>query len=96
MRLAGLISYSLYLWHVPILIFGLRWAGVSAPVGARDAIVIAVALAACVVVATLSYTFVERPFLDRRRTARDAAPRGAPDRPTAEGTAAPAVPSLAS
>jgi peptidoglycan/LPS O-acetylase OafA/YrhL len=82
LRLAGLISYSLYLWHVPILFYALRWAGVDTPLGARDGVVIAMALACCVAAATLSYTFVERPFLQRRRTA--------------EGTAAPAVPSLVS
>jgi peptidoglycan/LPS O-acetylase OafA/YrhL len=93
LRLAGLISYSLYLWHVPILLYGLRWAGVSTPLSAGDGVVIALALAVCVVVATLSYTFVERPFMDRRRSA-PSAPRSR--HVTAEGTAAPAVPSLAS
>jgi peptidoglycan/LPS O-acetylase OafA/YrhL len=67
LRLAGLVSYSLYLWHVPILVHGLRWAGVEAPFGPRDAVVIAFALAACVAVAVLSYAFVERPFLQHRR-----------------------------
>jgi peptidoglycan/LPS O-acetylase OafA/YrhL len=67
LRLAGLISYSLYLWHVPILVYGLKWAGVSAPIGAVDGVVIALVLACCVGVATLSYALVERPFFDRAR-----------------------------
>jgi peptidoglycan/LPS O-acetylase OafA/YrhL len=94
LRLAGLISYSLYLWHVPILFYGLRWAGVAAPVGARDGVAIAIAHAGCVLASTLSYRFVERPFFEGRgRADAPAAPERAA---TAEGTAAPAVPSLAS
>jgi peptidoglycan/LPS O-acetylase OafA/YrhL len=94
LRLAGLISYSLYLWHVPVLMYGLRWAGVTTPLGARDGVVIALALACCVLVATLSYTFVERPFFERRNGQTTRA--RAPEPSTSEGTAAPAVPSLAS
>jgi peptidoglycan/LPS O-acetylase OafA/YrhL len=68
LRLAGLVSYSLYLWHAPILIYAMRWAGVAAPLGARDAVVLAFALALSVAVAVLSYTLVERPFLQRKAT----------------------------
>jgi peptidoglycan/LPS O-acetylase OafA/YrhL len=67
LRFAGLVSYSLYLWHVPILLAGFAWLGVRAPLDARDGVFIALVLACCVVVAVLSYTFVERPFLQRRR-----------------------------
>lgn len=65
LRLAGLVSYSLYLWHAPIIYYAITWAGVATPLGARDAIVIALALAFSVAVAVVSYAFVERPFVQR-------------------------------
>ena len=67
----GLISYSLYLWHWPVIVFqqmsGLMRAGSVAP--ARFAIQItqgrsniAFELVASLILATLSWRFVERPF----------------------------------
>jgi peptidoglycan/LPS O-acetylase OafA/YrhL len=54
---AGLISYSLYLWHWPVLILSRYWrdgyAGWPETVGW---------LALAVLLATLSWAFVERPF----------------------------------
>ncbi len=55
----GLISYSLYLWHWPLLVFGHHFGELS--LIERLTIVIA-----SLVVATLSWRFIERPF--RRRT----------------------------
>jgi peptidoglycan/LPS O-acetylase OafA/YrhL len=59
-RFLGKISYSLYLWHWPILILGGIWL-----VGPLDTIssTQAVALAALAIpVATISWMFVEEPF----------------------------------
>lgn len=57
----GLISYSLYLWHWPILV-GARYLAF----GELEPIEILAALAAMFVLAILSWRYVERPF----RTAR--------------------------
>ena len=57
MRIIGLFSYSLYLWHLPI-IHG------DVPLFAGAPLVIA--LGEAFMVAYLSYQFVERPFLKRR------------------------------
>lgn len=60
---AGMISYSLYVWHVVIFEVVVDHTGTWRPLP-RVVVGVAVALA----VATLSYRFVERPFLRRRRT----------------------------
>jgi len=60
----GMISYSLYLWHWPMVVFqgasGMLVQGVSTKT-AKVAI-----LAASFVIATLSWRFVEQPFRGRR------------------------------
>ncbi len=61
MRFIGLISYSLYLWHLPIL------SGRFLPFSQLPT---AVNLVAAFVVAYLSYTLVERPFLRLRLATR--------------------------
>jgi peptidoglycan/LPS O-acetylase OafA/YrhL len=58
----GLISYSLYLWHWPLIVFtGYRQGMDLRPL--QSAAVIAASLAA----AWLSWRFIERPFRDHRR-----------------------------
>ena len=63
LRYAGRISYSLYLWHLPILMLGPRhvppgWPGT------------AILLAVSIVTAAASYHLVERPFLALRMSSR--------------------------
>jgi len=55
----GLISYSLYLWHWPLLVFArsVGWRARGLP-----EIPAAVLLAGIAVIAWLSYRFIERPF----------------------------------
>ena len=61
MRFTGLISYSLYLWHWPLLVFYRQYMDGKMP-SARMAVVIAVVAYA---VSALSWKFVERPFRKR-------------------------------
>lgn len=57
----GLISYSLYLWHWPVLIFARQWV-----VGEPGVPLKIVLLAISVILAVLSWRYVERPFRGRR------------------------------
>lgn len=59
----GLISYSLYLWHWPILVFFRVWNNGMAPKGMEIAALLALSLT----VSALSWRFIEQPF---RRTTR--------------------------
>jgi peptidoglycan/LPS O-acetylase OafA/YrhL len=65
MRIVGLCSYSLYLWHLPI-IHG------SVPLLAN--MPVPLVIAGAFLVAYLSYQLIERPFLNhrQRQTAKDA------------------------
>lgn len=64
-RFIGLISYSLYLWHEPILAaFTPHFA--TAPLVLRDVGALAVGVFVAIPVAYVSYQLVERPFLRRR------------------------------
>lgn len=56
----GLISYSLYLWHWPIIVFTVLGLGHSLQMGEKLAV-----LVACVFAATGSWYFIERPFRKR-------------------------------
>lgn len=60
MRTIGLFSYSLYLWHLPVI------HGDIPLLASRP---LALALGCVFLVAYLSYQFVERPFLKRRHRA---------------------------
>ena len=57
----GLISYSLYLWHWPILVFARAW--LVRPLTTLEAVGL---IAASFVVADLSWRFVESPFRGKR------------------------------
>ncbi len=56
----GLISYSLYLWHWPMLTFANYW-GLSEAPGSRQAIL----LLASLVVSAVTWRWVEQPFRKR-------------------------------
>lgn len=64
-RIIGLFSFSLYLWHLPV-IHGKTPFFASAP--------LALAIAGAFLVAYLSYQLVERPFLVRRHRQSDSKP----------------------
>lgn len=63
----GLVSYSLYLWHWPIIVFWKYW---REPVGLREK---GAVLLCCFLAAGLSYLFVERPL---RRMRIESGPKG--------------------
>lgn len=63
----GLVSYSAYLWHQPVLVFG-RLSGFD-----RPGLVVALALTAIsLILAVLTYRFVEQPARDRKWLTRPA------------------------
>lgn len=62
----GVISYGVYLWHLPLLL-AMREAGVLPSALAPRTLVV---LAVTVVVAAVSWRVVERPFIDRERRPR--------------------------
>jgi peptidoglycan/LPS O-acetylase OafA/YrhL len=64
-RFIGLVSYSLYLWHWPLIVFWRFWR-IAPPTAAETAGVVAASFAA----ATLSWWLVERPFRKRTLLAR--------------------------
>jgi hypothetical protein len=59
-RFLGKISYSLYLWHWPILILGGLW--LVGPLGTLSPLQAAALAILAVPVSTLSWMFVEEPF----------------------------------
>ncbi len=71
LELVGVLSYSIYLLHVPVLLFGLgplRRAGIVPMQGWSVPTIGAMVLlaGACLAMATLTYTTIERPFLVRK------------------------------
>lgn len=65
LRWIGLISFSAYLWHWPLLAFWRLRGGGDVTLGSG-----ALLLGATLVLAALTYRWVERPFRDRSATAR--------------------------
>lgn len=63
----GLISYSLYLWHWPLLVFGRIYSIGEVPQSTR-----VILLIASVVFAAFTWWFVERPFRNRTLVPRKA------------------------
>jgi peptidoglycan/LPS O-acetylase OafA/YrhL len=83
-RFTGLVSYSLYLWHVPVIWLLDRGGLVlgQTPLGFVGNVVIV--FAATLALATLTYFGVERPALAWRRRTGPREPVPAPTSPTAE------------
>jgi hypothetical protein len=60
----GLISYSLYLWHWPVIVLARQWLGVLKPWQ------VAVCAVVTVAASVLSWRYVEQPFRNRAAVAR--------------------------
>jgi peptidoglycan/LPS O-acetylase OafA/YrhL len=67
MMYLGLVSYSLYLWHFPILNWATKLLDHTGVVDNRLWWLVIIALPVSLIAATASYYFVERPFLQRKR-----------------------------
>jgi peptidoglycan/LPS O-acetylase OafA/YrhL len=84
----GLLSYSLYLLHVPILIGGLRRLRVAGWIETgwtvRGAVAAAVLVLLSVAASALTYRFIERPFLVRKERFGERSPRVEAAAPAAE------------
>lgn len=63
MLFIGIVSYSLYLWHLPILHWTATLLGHLGVAGAWW--LAALGVSASIVIATISYYLVERPFMNR-------------------------------
>ena len=66
LRLAGLVSYGVYLYHWPVLELGLRASGIEPGHAGSPVVAVAVVLGLSLVaflLGTVSYVLVERPFL---------------------------------
>jgi peptidoglycan/LPS O-acetylase OafA/YrhL len=62
----GLVSYGLFLWHLPLLRKALVSVLSDAPQPTQIAGLFAFALSVCAGIAAVSYRFVELPFLRRK------------------------------
>lgn len=76
LSLVGVVSYSLYMWHVPLVAELVRVPGLSG----RFLPLLGVALPVTLAVATASYLVVERPALRLRRTWATTRGDGTPER----------------
>lgn len=63
MRWLGLISYSVYLWHWPVIVLFRHWGNSAAPTAAEAAFLIVLSVG----LAWVSWRFIEQPF---RRSGR--------------------------
>lgn len=72
----GTISYSIYLWHLPVVeLLAFRVLGTASrpPSASGYFVLLAATLAVVLPLSALSYRWVERPFLDARARRRDGA-----------------------
>jgi peptidoglycan/LPS O-acetylase OafA/YrhL len=86
---AGLVSYSLFLWHYPV-IWWLRNHGLTLGGGWGHLLInVAIVMAVAGALSTLTYRYVERPALARKRSTRVSADGAVSARPApAAGRAA--------
>ncbi|OGP94160.1 MAG: hypothetical protein A2157_03480 [Deltaproteobacteria bacterium RBG_16_47_11] len=61
----GVISYSLYLWHLLVIDWLQRWGWFINYKGYLFPVLLPVVFSVSLGIATLSYLFIERPFLKR-------------------------------
>ena len=92
MQWMGERSYSFYLVHIWVLLEIDHVLGSGESIATRAAIMLAVALPLTTAIATLSYRYVERPFLERKRkvVAGGEGPGGSGLPPDAHSVVAPA------
>jgi peptidoglycan/LPS O-acetylase OafA/YrhL len=62
----GIVSYSLYLWHPPILQWTMKLLDYFAITGDRLWWLVGISIPLSLLVATISYYWIERPFIARR------------------------------
>ena len=62
----GIISYSIYLWHFPIVAALSRWSFIAEHDGYRLPLLLVFSVPATWLAAYCSYRWIERPFLLRR------------------------------
>jgi peptidoglycan/LPS O-acetylase OafA/YrhL len=84
----GMISYGIYLWHFAVLLQLDRW-GFGSAVGDTTVLWFGAAIAISVLLATLSFYLVERPFLRLKRLVK---PRPQPATDDAIAEPAPVTP----
>ena len=63
---AGIISYSVYLWHLPVIIALSKWSYIVNYPGYRLPVMLAFSVPLVWLLSYCSYRWVERPFLQRR------------------------------
>lgn len=81
LRLVGVVSFSLYLWHMPVM-DALRGLGVARwPLLAPGMVLAVAVLAVAVLVAMASFLLLERPWREVRLQQAQASPRGASSGP---------------
>jgi peptidoglycan/LPS O-acetylase OafA/YrhL len=67
MVFVGVVSYSVYLWHYPVMEWLMRSAFISGFDGYRLPRLLGAAVVLTFLAAALSYAFIERPLMRLRR-----------------------------
>ena len=62
----GIISYSIYLWHYPVVMALSKWSFIAGYSGYKLPLMLAFSVPITWLVAYCSYRWVERPFLQAR------------------------------